>query len=117
VDVKERGVLERVAATESDVEAWLVGDRRDRHADELFQPGGRNFILPARMVANEAQFLERDVEEAVGVEADERVRAQAGTEAIEVRLENGSRYPDHADRVHAVVVTPIVGVVPSICTR
>ncbi len=72
VDIEKGGVSEGIDAAKHHLERGEIADRTLCHRDEFLKTVERELIAVLGCIAQESQFLNRDVEKAIGMQADER---------------------------------------------
>lgn len=76
VNIEKRRIREGIDAAERHPERSEIADRTLRHGDEFVQPIDRELVAVPRSIAQEAKFLDRDVEEMVRMQTNEWQGAQ-----------------------------------------
>ena len=93
--------MERVRAAEPKIKFWRSSQRRGKLLHEFIESRLIDFARQPRVLAHEAEFLQRNVQKMIGVLAHKGDRAQCAPKFIECRLHGLDRDPDRDESVDA----------------
>lgn len=114
VNVEKSGVGERIDPAKYDLELREIANRAFRHRNELIEPVESEFVPMYRSIAQESQFLDRDVEKVIGMQTDERKPPQGPPDVGNLRRDRRDRYSHAAHDEFAGMVPPMHGVVATV---
>jgi hypothetical protein len=117
VNVKKDRILECVRAPEPELELWRAGQRAGKLIDKLVEPLLIDLIGSFRIVANKSKFLQGNVEEVIGIWANDGKGRERPPDLVKRRFQRCRRYSHDANGVDALTSTPLSSVVASIGNR